>query len=91
MERKKKVYVNTNFKRSPHPFLGAQDNAGNIKDDSKCHFPNLAQLLLLIGHADGDGVDQHEGVHAFGAVLFTVEHSRAGLAAGLVAWQQEGT
>ena len=73
-----------------YPLLGAQHDAGHVEDDGQGHLADLAQLLLLVGHADGDGVDEHQGVHALGAVLLAVEHGRAGLAALLVARQQEG-
>lgn len=76
--------------RTAHPLLRAQDDARHVEDDGEGHLPNLAELLLLVRHADGDGVDEHQGVHSFGAVLLTVEHGGARLAAHLVAREQEG-
>lgn len=76
---------------STHPFLGAQNDAGHVKDDGQSHFSNLTQLLLLVGHADGDGINQNQWIHAFRTVLLAVEHCCTWLAARLVALQQEGT
>lgn len=73
-----------------YPLFGAEDDAGNVKDDGQGHFSNLTQLLLLVRHADGYGVDQNQRIHTFGAILFTVKHGRAGLATKLVGRQQEG-
>lgn len=68
-----------------YPLLGAQDDAGHVKDDGQSHLSDLTQLLLLVRHADGDGVNQNQRVHALRPVLFTVEHGGAGLTAQLVA------
>lgn len=78
-------------RKKTHSFLGAEDDAGHVKDDSQSHFSDLTQLLLLVGHADGDGVDKYQWIHALRPVLLTVEHGCAWLAAQLVARQQEWT
>jgi len=77
--------------RRTHPLLGAEDDAGDVEDDRQGHLPDLTQLLLLVRHADGDGVDQDQRVHSLGAVLLAVEHGGARLAAQLVAREQERT
>lgn len=74
-----------------YPLLGAEDDAGHVEDHGQGHLSDLTQLLLLVGHADGNGVDQNQRVHALGAVLLAVEHGGARLAAQLVARQQERT
>lgn len=74
-----------------YPLFGAEDDAGNVKDDCQGHFSNLAQLLLLVRHADSDGIDQDQRIHTFGAILLTVKHGCAGLATKLIGRQQEGT
>lgn len=74
-----------------YPLLWAKDDAGHIEDDSQGHFSNLTELLLLIGHADSNGVDQNQRIHALWAVLLTVEHGCTWLAAQLVGRQQKWT
>lgn len=74
-----------------YSFFGAKDDARHVKDDSQGHFTNLTQLLFFVGHADGYGIDQNQRIHALRAVLLTVEHGCARLAAQLVGRKQEGT
>lgn len=75
----------------PHPLLGAQDDARNVKYHSQGHLPDLAKLLLFIRHTNSYRINENQGVHSFGAVFFAVKHGRAGLAAHLVAGEQERT
>lgn len=87
---KRKTVCNKKNKKTC-PLLGAEDDAGHVEDDSQSHFSDLTQLLLLVGHADSDGIDKYQRIHALRTVLLTVEHGCAWLAAQLVTRQQEGT